>query len=375
MDALLSEFLLQLKSNILVITLFLSLFFYMIKIEGTNRKIEKGNDRFILAVVINSQLTLCVSLFYLVEILIKEDGKFLDLTGVPDLLKLRSNLGKYLYIRDCYEDFIADLVASLPLKARKTIAILGIAGIGKSSLFLVILKLLLEDPTQFGLTTRSFYYQTARDKTRLYRHESGTSFSVRFVQADEELDATIPLFADMETYDAPTEHVGVSLIFTSFRPSRYKEVTKNGWRKILPTWSAEEQANFFRSPQFESEHGQNVAQRAYSNITFFGGCIRNNIQAAMSGEVPASRIDEAIVSKGAQVCERFFNAGLGGAEDDVSDVLVHRNPKQMLDGSYNYNAEPCAYSFASPYVLHRLLALDNNMLAAYMRNKYNGGNY
>lgn len=41
MDALLSEFLLQLKSNILVITLFLSLL-YMInrKIEGTDRKIE-----------------------------------------------------------------------------------------------------------------------------------------------------------------------------------------------------------------------------------------------------------------------------------------------------------------------------------------------
>jgi len=176
---------------------------------------------------------MCVSLFYLVEILIKTDGKFLDLTGVPDLLKLRSNLGKYLYIRDCYEDFIADLVASLPRKARKIIAILGTAGIGKSSLFLVILKLLLEDPTQFGLMTRSFYYQTARDKTRLYHHESGTSFSVCFVQADEELYATIPLFADMETDDAPTEHAGISLIFTSFRPSRFKEVTKNGWRKVL----------------------------------------------------------------------------------------------------------------------------------------------
>ena len=70
------------------------------------------------------------SLFHLVEILIKEEGKFLDLTGVPDLLKLRSGLRKYLYIRDCYEDFVDDIVASLPLKARTTIAILGTAGIG-----------------------------------------------------------------------------------------------------------------------------------------------------------------------------------------------------------------------------------------------------
>jgi hypothetical protein len=45
MDVLLSEFLLQLKSNILVVTLFLSLLYFLYnminrKIEGTNRKIE-----------------------------------------------------------------------------------------------------------------------------------------------------------------------------------------------------------------------------------------------------------------------------------------------------------------------------------------------
>jgi hypothetical protein len=96
------------------------------------------------------------SFFRLVEILIKEDGKFLDLTGVPVPLKLRSGLGKYLYVRECYQDLIDDIIASLPKKSRKTIAILGTAGIGKSSLFLVVLKLFLEDPTRFGLKTRSF---------------------------------------------------------------------------------------------------------------------------------------------------------------------------------------------------------------------------
>lgn len=118
--------------------------------------------------------------------MIKEEGKFLDLTGVPPLLKLRSGLGKYLYLRDCYEELIADIIKSLPKKARKTIAILGTAGIGKSSLFLVILKRLFQDPSQFGLETRSFYFQTRQDKIRLFHHDTGDMLSVRFVPVDEE---------------------------------------------------------------------------------------------------------------------------------------------------------------------------------------------
>jgi hypothetical protein len=179
----------------------------------------------------------------------------------------------------------------------------------------------------------------------------------------------------METDDAPTEHAGLFFIFTSFRHSRFKEVTKNGWRKVLQTWSAEEQANFFHSQEFEREYGQDVAQRAYSNIAFFGGSIRNNIQAALSSEVPETCIDYAILTKGAQVCERFFKAGFGGAEDDVSDMLVHRIPGKKPDGSYNYNAELCTYSFASPYVLRRLLELNNNILVTDARNKYTAGTF
>eukprot|EP01031_Cornospumella_fuschlensis_P034679 gene34679-41995_t len=157
------------------------------------------------------------------EIVIKEDGNFLDLTGVPDQLKLRSGLRKYLYRRDCYDDFIKDILASLPRKHCRTIAILGTAGIGKSSLFLVLLKMLFEDPSQFGLATRSFYFQT--------------------------------LPSDL------AEHAGISLIFTSFRPSRFKEITKNGWNKVMPTWSADEQAEYFNSTQFESEYSKEVAKR------------------------------------------------------------------------------------------------------------------
>ena len=315
------------------------------------------------------------SLFDLVEILIKEEGKFLDLTGVPDLLKLRSGLRKYLYIRDCYEDFVKDIVTSLPLKARKTIAILGTAGIGKSSLFLVILKLLLDDPTKFGLTTRSFYFQMLPGEIWLYRHDHANEFSVHLVERSEQLDATIPLFADMETeLGSPKEHAGISLIFTSFRPSRYKELTKKGWRKVMPTWSADEQAQYFNSPQFKSEYSDEQAQRAYDNIQFFGGSIRKNIEVAETGDNPVNDIDEALTEKGEAVCDRFFKAGFGGTEDVVSDMLVHINP-QMVEQKYYYSAKPCVYSFASPCVLRRLLVLNNNLLVTDARNKYNAGTF
>jgi len=299
----------------------------------------------------------------------------LELTGVPDLLKLRSGLRKYLYLRDCYNDLIKDILASLPVKHCKTIAILGTAGIGKSSLFLVVLKMLLEDPSLFGLTTRSFYYQTRQDKIRLYHHEVGNSFSSRFVPVDEQLDSSIILFADMETADgSPTEHAGISFIFTSFKPSRFKEITKNGWRKVMPTWSADEQADFFNSTQFESEHGKEVAQRAYDNIQFFGGSIRSNIQVAIAKKSPTKKIEDALLAKGELVCERFFKAGFGGTEDVVSDVLVHRNP-EMVDDKYDFDSEPCAYSFASPYVLRRLLQLKDSMLVTEARAKYTAGTF
>eukprot|EP01039_Chlorochromonas_danica_P001151 gene1151-1256_t len=83
-----------------------------------------------------------------VEIVFKEDGnKFLDLSGVPDLLKQRSGLTTYLYLRDCYDDLFEDISSCVSQDIpgmSKTIAILGTEGIGKSALFLVILKKLLD---------------------------------------------------------------------------------------------------------------------------------------------------------------------------------------------------------------------------------------
>jgi hypothetical protein len=173
---------------------------------------------------------------------------------------------------------------------------------------------------------------------------------------------------------SPTEHLGISILFTSFRPSRYKEITKKGWCKVMPTWSNEEQAVYFNSTQFREEHGDETAQIAYKNIQYFGGSIRNNIILSKSGVDPKEEIDDAIKNKGQRVCERFFNYGFGGMEGDVSDILVHRNPRKVGD-VYNFDTKPCDSSFASPYVLRRLLALYNNMLVTEARNKYNTGTF
>ena len=62
-----------------------------------------------------------------------------------------------------------------------------------------ILKLLLEDPNQFGLVTRSFYFQTRQDKIWYYNREVGSMFSFRFVDIDNILDEFIILVADIET--------------------------------------------------------------------------------------------------------------------------------------------------------------------------------
>jgi hypothetical protein len=174
----------------------------------------------------------------------------------------------------------------------------------------------------------------------------------------------------METDQGPKEHAGVSLIFTSFRRTRYYELTKKGWRKVMPTWSADEQAELFSSAQFQSEYDKEVVQRAYKNIFYLGGSIRNNIET----KDPVKKIEDAIIRKGEYVCERFFKAGFGGTEDVLTDVLVHRNPV-MTGDVYDFDAEPCAFSFASPYVLRRLLALNNNMLVTDVRNKYTVGTF
>eukprot|EP01031_Cornospumella_fuschlensis_P028347 gene28346-34224_t len=94
----------------------------------------------------------------------------------------------------------------------------------------------------------------------------------------------------------------------------------------------------------------------------------------MSEEHPES-IEEALRAKGDQLCVRFCPAGFGGVEEDLSDLLVHRNPVKKSDGSYNYNPYFCVHSFASPYVLRRLLQLKDSVLVIAARCKNTTGTF
>jgi hypothetical protein len=95
---------------------------------------------------------------------------------------------------------------------------------------------------------------------------------------------------------------------------------------------------------------------------------------ALDPNEPFIEIQQAIDDKGLQLCTRFFKAGFDGTEDFISDNLVHGNPRKLVDDSgYNFNANACIYSFASPYILKLLIQLNENLLVADARNKYNAG--
>lgn len=325
-------------------------------------------------VAVNVKVLFLLHSVEMAEIFIKqeEEGKFLDITRVPAQLKLRSGLENYLYIRDCYEVIIANIVESLSLKHKKTVAILGTAGIGTSSLFLIVLKLLIEDPTKFGLSTRS------HSTFRLYLVKFGyTVMCMRMISVSINARNWMYQFLCLLTWRL-NRYLKSTLAFPSSLAhscaSRYHELTKQGWRKVMPTWSADEQADLFSSAQFQSEHGKEVAQRAYENILYFGGSIGNNIELAITGRNPKINIDDAIINKGEYVCERFFNIGVASTGDVSLNFLVHRNPV-MTGDVHDFDAEAGAFSFASPYVLRRLLALNNNMPVSDARNKYAVGTF
>jgi len=57
--------------------------------------------------------------------------------------------------------------------------------------------MLLDDLSQFGLASRSFYYQTRDEVIWPYRHVHETEFSAHFVEKGEQLDEAVPLFVVM----------------------------------------------------------------------------------------------------------------------------------------------------------------------------------
>lgn len=304
------------------------------------------------------------------EIVIEEDGKFLDITRVPDSLKDRSALKKYVFKRDCYVDLFENIFSVLPKKKRKTVVVTGTAGIGKSSFFLFILNLLLKDPSKLGLETKSFYYQTDSGKVTLYRHVKDNEFR------EEELtritDNSIPLFADMISDGPPmSNNFGVCFVFSSFRINRFKEIIKSGLMRIMPLWSEQEQYILLESDKFQSETDAEELKKAKKYIKYFGGTMRNILSAAENDNLEIMEV--AIKAKGKSVCEKFYSSGFGGIEDEISDVLVHRYPTKNDDNEFNYGI--CSFKFASDYVALRILALENEMAANLARRKFSSGAY
>jgi hypothetical protein len=90
---------------------------------------------------------------------------------------------------------------------------------------------------------KSFFYQTSKESVIFFNHIDGFTFNVITLDIKEYsilLKKKYPLFVDMETEDYPFNNLGLLIIFSSSKPGRFKERTKNGFNKLMPTWSYEE---------------------------------------------------------------------------------------------------------------------------------------
>ncbi len=313
--------------------------------------------------------------------------KFMFFEKFPDTLKFRNYLTNHLYIRDCYSDMFVDIKQSIPLKQCKVLAVVGTAGIGKSSFFAYCLNEYLKDPSCFlnGVSAKSFYYQT--DATELYIFEYvqesdvvGIEFTVRLLEPSENTNSNFPLFADLKSRDSlPKTHLGVTIIFCSFQQKRYKEVTKQGWQKIMPTWSIQEIEDYISSDQFRLNYNvqEGLLPQIHELTKICGGVIRHIIRCCVEKVDPKEKIVKVIEEKGDIICGKFFKTGFGGLEDEISDSLIHRNPLVKEDGSYDYNSLDIRvnFHFASPYVLKEVMKRNNRSLVAQAKQKYAVGTF
>jgi len=268
-------------------------------------------------------------------------------------------------------------------RSRTVLAILGTAGIGKSCFFLYCLNEYLNDATYLGNDSDdvSFYYQT--DINEIYEFkflhkttEGESIFDVSMLSLTSLTDSKYPLFADLQTRDAlPRNHVGITIIYASFRSERYKEVVKEGWKKVMPTWSNMEVEEYVKSKYFceATEFNEFQRQSVYKNCIYFGGSFRNCIQCVAKEDDPELMIKEAMELKGQTICEHFFVHGFGGHEEDISDTLIHRNPILLDDGNYDFNHY--RYDFASPYVLKKLTAMNAHGFITNAKQKYTIGTF
>lgn len=307
------------------------------------------------------------------EIKFQQDGEFLELLAVPDQIRLRSRVQRFLYIRECYPLLLDDITKSLPRTDNRTVAVLGTAGIGKSTFLLYCIYRLQDNPAHFRVATRSFYFQEEEDEVWLYKYLGEGSYSVR--KARGKLDKTIPLFVDMQKAELPRDFDGVCIIFTSFREERFKERTKGGWKKVMPIWSTEEQRKLFDSVRFRDLYGEVIAAMAFHNIYYYGGTLRHNITCARDFSDPTTDIANELRRKGKDICSRYMGAGFGGTENDICDMLIHREPRTVDGEISDFNSRSMEYLFASPFVMRAILQHNSQNMAMSARAKFREGTF
>lgn len=84
-------------------------------------------------------------------------------------------------------------------------------------------------------------------------------------------------------------------------------------------------------------------------------------------------VDDAIVSKGAAIIEKFLQDGHGGLNEDTSYKLVHFNPPKLDDLSdFNY-AGIRIYTFASDIIFQRLTKLKEARIMSKAHQLYDSG--
>ena len=322
----------------------------------------------------------------LVRIKFQENGNFLAAVELPEILTTRTPAKKQLFIRACYPEIMTDIVTTLPKLQVKNVAITGTAGVGKSSFSLYCLNEYLKNPAILLNSTedKSFYYQTSAQTTYFFCYKEGLGpssslqFTLRTVLAEEITESRFPLFADIkEQTSLPRDHTGTILIFSSFQPGRYKEITKDGSVKIMPTWDGRELEEYIFSNEFLLNENLTAEdqQTVLNNSRYLGGVLRGNINCCRVKCSPELYLGKAIREKGKEIVELFYSTGFGGTEESITDKLIHRNPPKDEQGNNIYEClhTDVNFMFASPYVLVEISKLRNKTLLLQAKEKYKNG--
>ena len=306
-----------------------------------------------------------------------EDGSY-TINSLPFELGTRTNFesGKHLFIRPCYHDmaevFFKSMSATRPYVV---VPFIGTAGIGKSCLFLFILMEWFEREGQ----PQSFYYQTAKDEISVFEATFDGKFQVSTVPAaGARLNANMPMFVDMKEQSLPEDH-SKTFIFSSFQPKRYKEITKGMPQYVMPTWTVQEYADYFALDHFWTDRGFDRAlhyELVQQSVVMYGGSLRNVVVAVQhvldeNNDSLDAEVKAALQSKGASTAECVFEGGFNANDEDISDVLIHRNPPVDENGDYLYARRKVVHTVASLYVFDELLSTRKTISLARYKEKFN----